>query len=131
MLYDGDQKKGVLFPEQLKELYEDGKIDFPTVTEEEIEDRSKADGLAKTIVAVQTVWFILQCIARGVQGLVLTQLELFTVAVAFLNSFMYLFWWHKPMDVQTPIPVYLLDIPKEKPVMFDVTDSEYRFRLQN
>ena len=42
MLYEGDQPRGILSPEKLKELYEDGKIDFPTVTEEpEIQDRSK------------------------------------------------------------------------------------------
>ena len=117
MLYEGDQARGVLSPEKLKELYEDGKIDFPTVTEEEIRDRSKADGLAKIIVVGQTTWFVAQCIARSVQrGLILAQLELVTLAFAFLNGLMYFLWWNKPMNVERSIPVYLLKVPKEKPL---------------
>ena len=116
MLYEGDQARGILSPERLKELYEEGRIDFPTVTEEEIHDRSQADALAKTVVVGQTTWFIVQCIARGVQGLVLTQLELVTLAFAFLNAFMYFLWWNKPMDVEYSVPVYLLEVPKGKQV---------------
>ena len=116
MLYEKDRALGILSPEKLKELYEDGKIDIPKVTEEEIQDRSKANSLAKIIVVGQTTWFIMQCIARGVQGLVLTQLELVTLAFAFLNAFMYFLWWDKPIDVECSVPVYLLEVPKEKQV---------------
>jgi hypothetical protein len=116
MLYEKDRALGILSPKKLKGLYEDGRIDIPKVTEEEIQDHSKADGLAKIIVVGQTTWFIMQCIARGVQGLVLTQLELVTLAFAFLNAFMYFLWWNKPMDVECSVPVYLLEVPKGKQV---------------
>jgi hypothetical protein len=128
MLYEGDKARGILSPERLKELYEEGKIDFPTITEEEIHDRSQADALAKTVVVGQTTWFIVQCIARGVQGLVLTQLELVTVAFAFLNGLMYFLWWNKPMDVHPSlaVPVYLLDVPKRRPVTLNaLTNGGY------
>ena len=127
MLYEDDRARGILSPEKLKKLYEDGKIDFPTITEEEIHDRSKADNLAKIVVIGQTTWFITQCIARGIQGLALTQLELVTLAFAFLNGLMYLFWWNKPMDVQSSIPVYMLAEPKKRP---GITHGRLLFHLE-
>ena len=48
MLYEGNDAKGVLTPWRFSQLLREGKIEFPTVTVEEIEDRSKADGFSKT-----------------------------------------------------------------------------------
>ncbi|KDR69444.1 hypothetical protein GALMADRAFT_145489 [Galerina marginata CBS 339.88] len=52
--------------------------------------------------------FIAQCIARKLQGLVITELELSTLAIAALNVVMYIFWRNKPLDVATTVPVRLL-----------------------
>ena len=46
MLFEGNTPKGVLSPERFSELLTAGKIEFPTLSVEEIEDRSKADGFA-------------------------------------------------------------------------------------
>ena len=46
MLFEGNTPKGVLSPERFSELLTAGKIEFPTIAVEEIEDRSKADGFA-------------------------------------------------------------------------------------
>ncbi|KDR72294.1 hypothetical protein GALMADRAFT_74058 [Galerina marginata CBS 339.88] len=108
-LYEGDISLGILSAERFGTLLEKGRINMPTITEAEIQDRSKGDGLAKALVIVQTTWFITQCIARRASGLVLTQLELITLALAALNSIMYFFWWNKPLDVQSTVPVYLLE----------------------
>ncbi|PPQ82820.1 hypothetical protein CVT26_007992 [Gymnopilus dilepis] len=117
MLYKGELAEGILSPEKLKKLAGEGKIKFPTITEKEIQVRSKADSLSKTLVMGQTTWFILQCITRAIQKLEITQLEILTVALAFLNAFMYFFWWNKPLDVQTSVPVYLLDEPLEEALL--------------
>ena len=109
MLFEGDIPKGVLTPEKFSELLTAKKIEFPNVTVEEIEDRSKADGLSKMIAFGQTLWFFAQCIARRTQHLDLTLVELLTLSLAILNGVMYLLWWNKPMDVRCPIRVYLLD----------------------
>ena len=85
------------------------KIEFFTVTVEEIEDCRKADGFSKTIALGQTLWFVAQCVARRVQHLDLTLVELLTLSLAVLNGVMYFLWWNKPMDVRYPIRVYLLD----------------------
>ena len=81
MLFEGNVAKGVLSQEWFSELLAAGKIEFPTVTVEEIEDRSKADGLTKTIALGQSLWFIAQCLARRVQHLDLTLVELLTLSL--------------------------------------------------
>ena len=113
MLYEGNIAKGVLSQERFSELLAAGKIEFPTVTVEEIEDRSKADGFSKTIALGQTSWFVAQCFARRAQHLDLTPVELLTLSLAVLNGVMYFLWWHKPLDVRCPVRVYLLDKSNE------------------
>jgi len=88
-------------------LEKEDQIEFPTITTEEIEDKSKGDGLSKLILILQTGWFIVQCIARGAQGLAITELEIATMALCSLNAMMYFFWWYKPLDVKYRVPVYL------------------------
>ena len=61
------------------------------ITEDDIKDRSKGDFLTKLIAILQTTWFILQCIARGQQGLALTELELVMSALASLDAITYAF----------------------------------------
>jgi hypothetical protein len=108
-LYKGEESQGVLNPDKMKELLGEGKIEFPTITEEQVRDRSKGDGLSKALAIGQTSWFVIQCIARHAAGLVLTQLELLTAALAVLNGVMYFLWWDKPLDVRCSEPVYLLE----------------------
>jgi hypothetical protein len=85
--------------------------DVPAVTkkrllEAEIQDRSKGDGLSKTFALVQTTWFILQCISRGIEKLPVTELEVATCAFAVLNFATYILWWNKPLNVSRPVLVY-------------------------
>lgn len=37
---------------------------LPNLTEEEIKSKSKASGLAKTIICLQASWFIAQCLSH-------------------------------------------------------------------
>ncbi|PPQ83650.1 hypothetical protein CVT25_006256 [Psilocybe cyanescens] len=115
MLVDGDKDMGVIDPPAFYDLLHEGKIRFPRVSEDEINALSKGDGFSKLIVVGQTSWFIAQCISRAVQGLVITELELVTVAFAFLNGLMYFLWWNKPLDssfiVRVPICSDLVSIP--------------------
>ena len=107
-LHEGGKPVRVLEARELEELSEAGKIEWPTITEDEIADRSKGDSLSKTIVLIQTTWFIAQCIARGVYGLDVTELEVVTLAFATLTGIIYYYWWDKPLDVRCSIPVQLL-----------------------
>ena len=107
-LYEGEKPVRVLEAKDLEELSEAGKIEWPTITKEEIADRSKGDYLSKAIVLFQTTWFVGQCIARGAYHLTVTELEVVTVAFASLTGVIYYLWWNKPLDVRCSIPVRLL-----------------------
>ncbi|KAG6914726.1 hypothetical protein DXG01_015737 [Tephrocybe rancida] len=91
-----------LDPEDLEPYLKDHDID---ISELEIQDRSKGDVLAKSLVLLQVSWFILQVVARAVQHLAVTELEIATLAFAILNIMTYLCWWNKPLDVNLPIKI--------------------------
>ncbi|KAF8659476.1 hypothetical protein AX16_001843 [Volvariella volvacea WC 439] len=76
---------------------------IPIIRKKEIQDRGKGDLLSKAIVVLQTSWFVVQCIARRVEGLLLTELELVTLAFAALNVMTYILWWDKPLNIEYPI----------------------------
>ncbi|KAL0066128.1 hypothetical protein AAF712_006752 [Marasmius tenuissimus] len=75
------------------------------MTEGEIENLGHTDLIAKTIAIFQTLYFIANCIARGVSGLAITELEFFTLGFAVLNLVIYSLWWHKPSRVRFPVRV--------------------------
>ncbi|KIM22980.1 hypothetical protein M408DRAFT_78246 [Serendipita vermifera MAFF 305830] len=89
--------------------FEDVPVDILEIiapTETELKDRGKSDVLTKFIVLVQTLWFVVQCIARKKQHLPLTELEVVTLAYTALNLFIYVFWWDKPRNIDCPIRIY-------------------------
>lgn len=83
-------------------LVSKGYIDLPDMTADEIKDKSKADSFAKFVAIFQGFWLVAQTIARLVQGLPLSQLELFTLAFVVSTAMSYYFWWRKPQNVSTP-----------------------------
>jgi hypothetical protein len=84
------------------------------ITEKEINDKSKGDGLAKAFVMIQTAWFAIQFVARAVMRLAITKLEVFTLAFAMMNFVVYIFWWNKPYNVETPLEVTKYEKEKEE-----------------
>ncbi|KAF5309498.1 hypothetical protein D9619_012289 [Psilocybe cf. subviscida] len=107
ILYENGYPKEVLDYERLKELLLNDAIDAPTVTERELQDRSKGDAVSKAIVVLQTMWFVIQCIARAGQRLPLSELEVLTLAFAVMNAGIYGAWWNKPQGVDMAICVPL------------------------
>ena len=100
-----------LHPLAAVDLYGDNALDidfssFTIPTEEEIKDKGKSDWLAKSLVLLQTSWFVMQCIARAVERLPVTHLEIVTLAYAAMNFVIYVFWWNKPLNVNRPVRVY-------------------------
>ena len=79
---------------------------FTVPTEAEIKDKGKSDWLAKSLVLIQTSWFVMQCIARGIEHLPVTHLEIVTLAYAAMNFVIYIFWWNKPLNVNRPVRVF-------------------------
>ena len=95
---------------------EDTTIDlssFTVPTEAEIKDKGKSDWLAKSLVLLQTSWFVMQCIARAIERLPVTHLEIITLAYAAMNFVIYIFWWNKPLNVNRPVRVFRNSEPRE------------------
>ena len=77
---------------------------IPDLSTDQIREKSKADGFAKSIICLQALWFIAQVIGR------LSLLELNTLIHAFCCLTTYLAWWHKPLDIENPS---LIDASKD------------------
>ncbi|KAG6905843.1 hypothetical protein DXG01_000418 [Tephrocybe rancida] len=99
---NGVTRPFTLHPDDVGPCLKNGDI---TISEQDILDKSKGDLLAKSIVLLQLFWFALQVLARASQDLVITQLEIVTLAFATLNFYTYLNWWNKPLDVNLPIQI--------------------------
>ncbi|KAI1843545.1 hypothetical protein JX265_007329 [Neoarthrinium moseri] len=74
-------------------------IECPRVSRHDIWDRSKADKFAKLVALTQAAWLVTQVIARAVQNLAITPLELFAVAFVVPTLATAFFWANKPQDV--------------------------------
>ncbi|KAL8884493.1 MAG: hypothetical protein Q9215_007468 [Flavoplaca cf. flavocitrina] len=105
--------RATLTPDGLRFLmfYEPSAV--PSITIEQIMDKSKADGLKKTLVCAQALWFCLQCLTRLSQSLPISLLELNTFGHALCTLAIYIFWWHKPLDIEEPT---ILEDPKYYPI---------------
>lgn len=113
VLVDDEDEVEVLSPDRFDDLYETGRAVLPWITEKDIQDRSKGDALSKGLVVTQTLWFIVQCVSRRVQNLAVTEIELVTLAFAFLNSLMYFLWWEKPQNVASYIRIHLVPVDSD------------------
>ncbi|KAK1782983.1 hypothetical protein QBC45DRAFT_175388 [Copromyces sp. CBS 386.78] len=80
---------------------------IPTRFLEYIRDKSKGNTMAKTLVCIQASWFCIQCLTRFAQGLSLaiSLLELNTFGHAICTLFIYIMWWHKPLDIAEPYTI--------------------------
>ena len=117
-----------LHPLQASDLVQfDGYSEsFIMPTEAEIKDRGKSDWLAKSLVLLQTSWFIMQCIACAIKHLPVTHLEIVTLAYAAMNFAIYIFWWNKPLNVNRPVRVFRKSEPREAQPRVNEPISEAR-----
>ena len=100
-----DAPKSTPFPvnaQQIHWLIDHGYLELPSLSVEDIGDKSKSDRLARVITCAQITWFLLQAFGRVAQGLAITTLEISTVAFVFCTFGTYFFWLYKPLDIQTP-----------------------------
>ncbi|KAI0062786.1 hypothetical protein BV25DRAFT_1825331 [Artomyces pyxidatus] len=77
-LFKSGEPQHPLSRQDVVELVRTGDLVPPT--EDEIRGWSQGDGLSKTLAIAQTLWFVVQCVARRIEGLPITQLELMTLA---------------------------------------------------
>ena len=99
---EGTLKSVTIDSVKFLELCKDNQIANPTITVEDIKDRSKSDALGKAILAVQLLWFTLQVVVRVPQRLMVTLVELDTVCMAVLTLLLLLIWKDKPLRPERP-----------------------------
>ncbi|KAF8843539.1 hypothetical protein BDN67DRAFT_964358 [Paxillus ammoniavirescens] len=105
-LHDGTRRMK-LHPDDHLQYLKKGTIMNPDITEEEVDDKSKSDGLTKAILVLQLLWFILQVVVRGTNHLAITLVEIDTLAMAALSLPLFFFWWSKPMAPKRPHILHL------------------------
>ena len=87
---------------QLHYLVTQRGIPYPKILEVHIRDKNKSDGMLRLITLVQTLWFLVNVVARRVQQLPITALELSTSAFVLLSFATTLCWFQKPADILHP-----------------------------
>ncbi|CZR63518.1 uncharacterized protein PAC_13415 [Phialocephala subalpina] len=96
---------------------------------QDIEDKSKADWLLKSLAVLQITWLILTVLVRGVTGLPVTQLEIAALAFSIFAIATYAANWWKPKDVSRPTRLQTLASGRAKRNGFDRT-QEFILRLR-
>ncbi|KAK7439921.1 hypothetical protein CaCOL14_003368 [Colletotrichum acutatum] len=87
-------------PEGIRLLSFIGKL--PQIHESQIQDKSKADWMAKSLVCIQAGWMVAQVIGRLIKKLPVSLLEINTCGHVACAALLYLLWWSKPLDVLDP-----------------------------
>lgn len=64
-----------------------------------IDDRNKSDIVVRVLAVGQALWFCVNIIARGAQGLHITTLEITTIGIIVDSLLVYYFWKEKPAGV--------------------------------
>ncbi|KAI0059842.1 hypothetical protein BV25DRAFT_1918212 [Artomyces pyxidatus] len=108
------EPKHPLSRDDIVKLVASGEVVPPT--DEEIRNWSQSDVLSKTLAVVQTLWFIVQAIARHIEGLSITQLEIMTLAYTVITVAMYVAWWDKPQSVGGPVRIAVKKLPEPNQV---------------
>ncbi|KAI0062797.1 hypothetical protein BV25DRAFT_1915917 [Artomyces pyxidatus] len=110
--YEEGEPKHPLSRENVLGLVKTGDLVPPA--DDEIRGWSQGDALSKTLAVVQTLWFVIQCIARRVEGLPIMQLEVMTLAYTIMTVAMYAAWWDKPQNVGSPVRVVVKKLPESE-----------------
>ena len=125
--------RATLIPASVLSLAEEGH--FIDISDQDIQDKSKADILAKSLVILQVTWICLQCISQKVAGFPLTPLEIHTLVHAACATVMFALWFRKPLDVRAQtlvtgedgfhdlIALFLMRSPALGVTPYDILDS--------
>lgn len=111
-------------------LQGDHEISLPT--EEDIQDHSKSDFLAKTIVVIQVLYFVVNCLARLANNLALTQLEIGVLGTAACSLVSWYLLWRKPRSVHraTVIASFRWNLPQNVAEVIEAEKTKDVYTLE-
>lgn len=94
---------------EIVNMWEEGHLlkALPRIDEDALYDRSKCDLFLKTLAVVEILWSVTQIITRLVRQLAVSPIELAVLAFSTCAVFIYCFYWMKPKNVYTSIPITL------------------------
>lgn len=75
---------------------------LPHIRESQIQDKSKADWMAKSLICIQVGWMVVQVLARAIKQMPISLLEINTCGHVACAMAIYLLWWSKPLEIQEP-----------------------------
>ena len=81
---------------------------FFDISSEEVADRSKADLIAKGLICLQVIWFLIQCVARKAAGYPLVLLEVHTMVHVVCALLMYALWLEVSLEIPNEFCISLL-----------------------
>ena len=103
-------------------------LDRLSLSRKEILDKSKGDGLTKSLAVLQIMYFALSVIARKSQDISSSQMEILTLAFASLAVITYLVLWNKPKGIEVPTTINIVrfadDINKAKNVLTELENRD-------
>lgn len=119
----------VMWPLQYAYLLNSGLVSWPPdelwgLSEDLIDDKSKADGLLKLVALWQVVWFTINCITRSIHNMELAPLESMTLAYVLQVVLTYCLWWQKPKDIATASFVSLPEMNDEQRQVYESLSME-------
>jgi len=83
----------------IQQLAQCNMLPLVSFLDTKIKALQKSDKLAKTLVCIQVSWLVIQAIARRVESLPVTLIELNTIAQVWIALVMYGLWWFKPQGI--------------------------------
>ncbi|KAK0616926.1 hypothetical protein B0T14DRAFT_254595 [Immersiella caudata] len=89
-------------------------VHIPSITEDEINHKSKEDTVVKLLALTQVLHLIIQLLVRKVYCLHTTQLETAVLGFSLCAAITYLLWPKKPKDIQLSTNLYITrDLTKD------------------
>ncbi|KAK3295075.1 uncharacterized protein B0H64DRAFT_201367 [Chaetomium fimeti] len=87
----------------MSKLIQEGVLNHTHFDPCRIEDKGKANYVAKLLTTAQILWMVVQWIGRTAQGLPVTLLEVHILTKIPFTLVSYFCWWDKPLDLKIPI----------------------------
>ncbi|KAF6811891.1 hypothetical protein CSOJ01_05482 [Colletotrichum sojae] len=89
--HEAGVERVTITPEGIRLLSFVGKL--PEIHESQIQDKSKADWMAKSLVCIQAGWMVAQVVGRLIESLPVSLLEINTCGHVVCAVLLYLLWW--------------------------------------
>ncbi len=119
---DGSKHKCYLNARGVRTLARRGV--FFEVPKDQIDDKSKADALAKVLVCLQVTWTVVQVISKKAVRYPISLLEVHTLVHVVCALALYTLWFEKPMGVREPTFLDPEDFKEHLNESLAIVDSE-------